>query len=76
MSTIYHFDIPVDDVSRAQNFYSRVFGWDMKKVKSMVDSNVESWMCDTQDERGINGILGGLMKRNMLPITTNYIEVS
>ena len=76
MPTVNHFDIPVDDVIRAQNFYSKVFGWDMKKVVSMVDSNIELWMCETQDEKGIKGISGGFMKRNILPTVTNYIGVT
>ncbi|MDP8906985.1 MAG: VOC family protein [Thermoproteota archaeon] len=31
MSTIQHFDIPVDDLDRSQKFYNDVFGWDIKK---------------------------------------------
>ena len=78
MPVVNHFDIPVDDVSRAQNFYSKVFGLDMKKVVSvsMVDSNIELWMCETRNEKGIKGISGGFMKRNILPTVTNYIGVT
>lgn len=52
MPTVYHFDIPVDDTNRAQQFYKNVFGWDMKRVDSQVDSKVELWMCETEDENG------------------------
>jgi predicted enzyme related to lactoylglutathione lyase len=76
MPTIYHFDIPVDDVNRAQQFYKDVFGWDMKKMTSQVDPNIELWMCETEDENGRKGITGGLMKRDKLPTVTNYISVN
>ena len=67
MPTVYHFDIPVDDANRAQQFYKNVFGWDMKKVESQVEPKVDLWMCETQDENGKTGITGGMMKRNTLP---------
>jgi predicted enzyme related to lactoylglutathione lyase len=75
MPTVYHFDIPVDDAIRAQQFYKNVFGWDMKKVTSQVEPNIELWMCETEDENGRKGIKGGMMKRDKLPTVTNYISV-
>jgi predicted enzyme related to lactoylglutathione lyase len=40
MPTVYHFDIPVDDANRAQQFYKDVFGWNIKKkITSQVDPN-------------------------------------
>jgi uncharacterized protein len=76
MPTVYHFDIPVDDANRAQQFYKNVFEWDMKKVESRVEPKVDLWMCETEDEDGNKGITGGLMKRNILPTVTNYILVN
>jgi predicted enzyme related to lactoylglutathione lyase len=76
MPTVYHFDIPVDDANRAQQFYKNVFGWDMKKITSQVDPNIELWMCETEDEDGRKGITGGMMKRDKLPTVTNYISVN
>ncbi|MGN6707852.1 MAG: VOC family protein [Candidatus Nitrosocosmicus sp.] len=29
MPTVQHFEIPADDVNRAQEFYKNVFGWSM-----------------------------------------------
>jgi predicted enzyme related to lactoylglutathione lyase len=75
MPTVYHFDIPVDDANRAQQFYKNAFGWDMKKITSQVDPNIELWMCETEDENGRKGITGGMMKRDKLPTVTNYISV-
>lgn len=76
MPTVYHFDIPVDDADRAQQFYKDVFGWDMKKITSKIDPNVELWMCETEDESGRKGITGGIMKRDKLPAVTNYVSVN
>jgi predicted enzyme related to lactoylglutathione lyase len=76
MPTVYHFDIPVDDANRAQQFYKNVFGWDMKKVESQVEPKVELWMCETEDKNGKKGITGGMMKRDTLPTVTNYILVN
>ena len=76
MPTLYHFDIPVDNADRAKQFYKDVFGWNMKKLNSQVDSKVELWMCETEDESGRKGITGGMMKRDSLPSVTNYILVN
>lgn len=76
MPTLYHFDIPVDNAGRAQQFYKDVFGWNMKKLSSQVDSKVELWMCETEDENGRKGITGGMMKRDSLHTITNYILVN
>lgn len=75
MPTIFHFDIPVDDPTRAGKFYETVFGWNMKKVSNPA-TGIEFWMCETSDEHGNNGISGGMMERKSLPTVTNYIGVS
>jgi len=54
-----HFEIPADDTQRAVDFYSKVFGWTIKKW----DGPMEYWMVITgsDDQPGING---GLMRRH------------
>ena len=63
MPTIVHFeipvdDVPVDDVDRAKNFYSDLFGWKMEKWpgtdgkdNSSSSSNMEYWMISTTDSK-------------------------
>ena len=75
MPTVQHFDIPIDDLDRAQKFYKDVFGWDMKKVINPANPQAELWMCETEDVNGNKGLTGGLMKRKYLPAVTNYIAV-
>jgi uncharacterized protein len=60
MPTVYHFDIPVNNANRAQQFYKDVFGWNMKKLNSQVDPKVDLWMCETEDENDRKGITGGI----------------
>ena len=60
---IVHFEIPADDVARAQTFYQNVFGWKIKQMP-MPAGGLEYYGVTTRKE-GEAGINGGLMKRNM-----------
>jgi predicted enzyme related to lactoylglutathione lyase len=57
MPRISHFDIPVDDLERAQNFYSKVFDWKFEKW----DGPMDYWMAKTGTKEP--GIDGGMSKR-------------
>lgn len=76
MPTVQYFEIPADDMERAQKFYKQVFGWDMQKWDNKENSNQEYYMFETRDEKGNSGIGGGMIKRQSPrdPIT-NYITV-
>jgi predicted enzyme related to lactoylglutathione lyase len=65
MSSIVHFEIPAEDLQRAKNFYSKLFGWKIESVQGM-----DYMMIDTY------GMGGGMMKR-MHPDQqiTDYIGV-
>ena len=39
MDPVNHFEVPADDTSRAQKFYSKVFGWEMQDIP-MGEGNV------------------------------------
>jgi len=71
---IVHFEIPADDVARAQTFYQNVFGWKIKQMP-MPAGGLEYFGVTTRKE-GEAGINGGLMKRNMpgQPFA-NYVAV-
>jgi predicted enzyme related to lactoylglutathione lyase len=71
---IVHFEIPADDVARAQAFYQSVFGWKIKQMP-MPAGGIEYYGVTTRNE-GQPGINGGLMKRNMpgQPFA-NYVAV-
>ena len=75
MDKVVHFEIPVDDLERAQKFYKSVFGWKMESMLGM-----EYIMIGTTpvDEKGIpkepGAINGGMMKRQR-PVTAPLITI-
>jgi predicted enzyme related to lactoylglutathione lyase len=76
MPTIKHFEVPADDVERAQKFYKDVFGWGMQKSSSPENPYKDYWYFETKDDRGNMGIGGGMMKRQSPQHTvTNYVTV-
>ncbi len=67
-----HFEIPAENVERAIDFYSTVFGWKFQKW----DGPMPYWMITTgpDSEPGING---GLMQRrdpSQPPVNTIVVE--
>lgn len=82
---VVHFEIPADDVDRAQKFYSETFGWemytfDMPENSSTGGDPYYGVIAAETDEKNMvknpGQINGGLMKRKMpnQPFT-NYISV-
>ncbi|HLD26617.1 MAG TPA: VOC family protein [Patescibacteria group bacterium] len=69
MNKVVHFEIPADNLARADKFYSEVFGWQIKKAPM---PGMEYHMATTVevDEQNMpktpGAINGGLMKRNAL----------
>lgn len=72
---VVHFEIPADDVERAQGFYREAFGWTISSMPGMGYSLVGTAPTDetgTPTEPG--GINGGLLPRQS-PITAPVIVV-
>ena len=70
MPTIVHFDIPVDDVKRAQKFYSTLFGWEIKDLEM---PGMEYYSVMTSGDNPVNG---GMTKRQQPQESIrNYINV-
>jgi len=55
MPTINHFEIPADDINRAQKFYKDIFGWNMRKTSNPENPEKDYWHFDTEDEDEIKG---------------------
>jgi uncharacterized protein len=70
-NSIVHFEIPADDVQRAQKFYKQALGWKISDPWKMNYFLVET------KKKGEEGINGGLMQRKApgQPFM-NYISVS
>jgi predicted enzyme related to lactoylglutathione lyase len=74
MPTVVHFEIPADDVERAQKFYTGLFGWKIEKFAG--PTPMDYWMVLTGKEEGKMGLDGGLMKRqDPQQQTIVYIDV-
>ena len=61
MPTVVHFEIPADDVERAQKFYGELFGWKIEKFTGPIP--MDYWMIMTGAKTGEMGLDGGMMKR-------------
>lgn len=58
---VAHFEIHASDPERAVDFYTSVFGWEIKKWDG---GQMEYWMVMTGDSKEAGGINGGLVRRS------------
>jgi len=66
MDKVIHFEIPVDDAKRAQDFYKNIFGWQINAVPDMdyyFVTTVEADQNMVPKEPG--AINGGMLKRSV-----------
>ncbi len=64
MPNVCYFEIPVDDMSRAQRFYQDLFQWQFEKMPSaMPEIDYHTIQTGTPTEEGLP--CGGMMKRQM-----------
>lgn len=66
MNSVMHFEVPADDVERAQKFYSEVFGWQMDPIPAMKYTIVRTAETDEKTHmlKSPGAINGGIMKKN------------
>lgn len=57
MGRVVHFEMPVDDIGRAADFYEKVFDWKIARW----DGPIVYWLASTgeQGDAGIDGALAG-----------------
>ena len=76
--TICHFEIPVDDMAKATEFYKGLFGWDIQPLGGP-DAIICMVKTVPTDERGaparqgVNGML--IKKQNPQHPFANYVQV-
>ncbi len=75
MFTVVHFEIPADNIERAQKFYRELFGWKIEKFAGQAP--MEYWSITASAEPGGMGGLGGGMMKRQTPQQqiTVYIDV-
>ena len=76
MDKVVHFEIPFDDEKRAQNFYSKVFGWKLNPMPEMKYTIVHTVEVDKKNmPKEPGAINGGMMKRDQIKSTVITINV-
>jgi predicted enzyme related to lactoylglutathione lyase len=75
MFNVVHFEIPADEVERAQKFYRELFGWKIEQFTG--PTPMEYWEIKTGAAEGEMGLMGGGMMQRQMPgqHITIYIEV-
>jgi predicted enzyme related to lactoylglutathione lyase len=76
MDKVVHFEIPADNLARAEKFYSTVFGWKMNEMPEMdyvLVHTVESDETGMPKEPG--AINGGMLKREE-PVKSPVVTIS
>ncbi|HTD48015.1 MAG TPA: VOC family protein [bacterium] len=69
MPRVVHFEFAADNPDRAAQFYTRVFGWTIKKW----DGPMDYWLVSTGEEQP--GINGGLTRRQGPQNVVNTVDV-
>jgi predicted enzyme related to lactoylglutathione lyase len=71
MNALTHFEIPVDDIDKAKEFYSNLFDWEFNYMEEM-----KYLMFNTESEDGKMKMSGGIFKKpNESFKVTNYFTV-
>lgn len=70
MAKFVHFDLPVDDLGRAKEFYEKLFDWKFNHIPEM-----NYYLIETTGPDGSKGLGGGMGKRNGDQRIMNYIGV-
>lgn len=69
MDSIVHFEIPADDVGRAQKFYSEIFSWKMNSMPEMGYTIVHTAETDERNMIQEPGKINGGMLKRQAPVT-------
>ena len=72
---VVHFEIPADDVNRAQDFYREAFGWQIQPMPDMGYTMVSTAPTDDQGRPTEPGAINGGMLKREAPVSTPIITV-
>jgi hypothetical protein len=85
-SSVVHFEMPYEDAKRVSDFYSKVFGWDMKVMGAEMGNYILAGTTDVDENRmpkNPGAINGGLFPKSdengkypMLTIAVENIKES
>jgi predicted enzyme related to lactoylglutathione lyase len=72
---VVHFEMPADDLDRAQGFYQEAFGWQVNPIPQLNYSLVSTTPVDDQGQPTEPGAINGGMLRRGSPVTSPVITV-
>ena len=72
---VVHFEIPADDVARAQEFYRSAFGWELDSMPEMQYTQVRTTAVDETGSPTSPGAINGGMLRRQQPVTSPVIVI-
>ncbi len=76
MANICYFEIPVNDIARAQAFYAQLFDWRFEKMPGTAPE-FDYWSVDTGTPNEPGVAFGGMMKRQAPGHqVTQYVSVT
>lgn len=72
---VVHFEIPADNVKRAQAFYSKAFGWQMNELPGMNYTMVGTTPSDQNGMPKEPGAINGGMAKRKSPLKSPVITI-
>jgi len=75
MGGVVHFEIPADDVSRAEDFYRQAFGWDVSGMPEMEYTILSTTKTDEQGRPTEPGAINGGMMKRTEPLTGPIVVI-
>lgn len=76
MDKVVHFEIPADDLERAQKFYKSVFGWEMSQFPDMEYTIISTTPVDENGMPAEPGAINGGMLKRQRPVTAPVITIA
>ena len=65
MDKVCHFELPINEIERAKQFYKETFGWDIEQFGDMPYWSAKTAECDEQNMPKDKGCInGGLIQRD------------
>ncbi len=73
---VVHFEVPADDVERAQKFYREAFGWNVTPMPEMDYTIVSTGPTDEQGRPSEPGTINGGMFKRQDQLTTPVVVIA
>src|SRR5262245_6988871 len=74
--SVVHFELPADDVTRAERFYRDTFGWDLRSMPEMSYTMVSTSQVDENGRPTEPGAINGGMMQRKAPLTAPVITIN